>query len=178
MKKSRLILGLSLLALTVIGAGCPHQHGHHDHPDIVWEWQRVNPEAPHVFEEEQIHFTENSVYYFGHFGGPNTMLPEKHDAHFDLYPAFKGTYVIDESVEPHTIDFTWKHYWPDSHEDESFAPFTQLGIWDALVDRHGSHEHILLYVNFGDGENRPAHWPGEIKFERIDDRHHDHDHHH
>ncbi len=175
MKITNVLSGLCLFAVAVLGTGCPERHGHHDHLDIVGVWQRVNPDDAHVFEEEQIHFTETSVYYFGQFGGPNTMLPEKHEAQFDLYPAFKGTYVIDESVAPHTIDFTWKHYWPDSHEDEFFAPFTQLGIWDTIVDRHGSHEHLLLYINFGDSENRPADWPGEIKFERIDD-HHDHHH--
>lgn len=175
MNRKHFLMGGFVAVVAVLFMGCPRHD--HEHPEITGKWQRVSPEDAHLFEEEQIHFTETEVYYFGAFGGPNTMLPAKHEGHFDLYPVFKGTYVIEESVEPHTIDFSWNHYWPDAHEDAEFEPFTQLGIWDTLVDRHGAHKHILLYINFGDSRNRPSDWPGEIKFERIDDGH-DHDHQH
>jgi len=157
----------ALLTTCVLFAGCPPVPPPQEDPEILGSWQRLNPEDTHQFEDEQIRFEEDEVYYFGSFGGPNDMLSDKDGGHFPLYPAFRGTYVVDESVEPHTIDFTWTNYWPDDHEDHGFEPFTQLAIWDTQFSGHGDHSHIYLWVNFGDGQTRPVNWEGEIKFERI-----------
>ncbi len=180
----RLFAGVFALAATISLMGCPTPPPHHDHPELEGDWQRRSPENAHQWEEEQIHFEEGEshdsgvVHYFGPFGGPNAMLDSKHEE-VPLYPVFSGTYEIDESADPHTIDFNWTNYWPDEDEDTEFVPFTQKGIWEAMIDDHGDHSHDLLYINFGDSNTYPEDFLDEthgqeIKFERIDD-HHDHD---
>lgn len=195
LSQGRMLFGAVALLLSVGLLGCPLGDGdHHEHPELDGQWQRVNPQDAHSFEAEQIHFEEGEnheageVYYFGPFGGPNAMMESK-DEEAPVYPAFQGVYEIDESVVPHTIDFTWTNYWPDEDEALDFESFTQKGIWEAMIDDHGEHNHEILYINFGNGESYPVDFLDEthgqeIKFENIGEHEHDEndqeheDHHH